>query len=65
MKRLVQEMTRKTIYKTFEDMIVFEGVKNVIPDAKNIDEAEIVYYKFYSKEDEKVFGVVAIGLRVV
>ncbi len=59
------KITNKTIYKTFREMIAFEGVKNVIPDAKNIDEAEAVYYKFYSKEDESIFGVVAIELRVV
>jgi ASC-1-like (ASCH) protein len=59
------EITNKTIYKTFRDMIVFEGVKNVIPDAKSLDEAEAVYYKFYSKEDEASFGVSAIEVRVV
>lgn len=57
------EITNKTIYKTFRDMITFEGVKNVIPDAKSVDEAESVYYKFYSKEDEANFGVVAIEVK--
>ena len=59
------EITNKTIYKTFRDMISFEGIKNVIPDAKSLDEAEAVYYKFYSKEDESNFGVSAIEVKVL
>lgn len=59
------EITNKTIYKTFRDMIIFEGIKNVIPDAKSIEEAEAVYYKFYSKEDESNFSVAAIEVKVI
>lgn len=59
------EIVNKTIYKTFRDMIAFKGIKNVIPDAKSLDEAEDVYYKFYSKEDEDTFGVSAIEVRVL
>jgi ASC-1-like (ASCH) protein len=59
------EITNKTIYKSFKEMIAFEGIKNVIPDAKSLDEAEGVYYKFYSKEDENSFGVSAIEVRLI
>ncbi len=44
-------------------MIEKEGIKNVIPDKESIDEAVSVYYKFYTKEQEKEFGVVAIKIK--
>jgi ASC-1-like (ASCH) protein len=59
------EIVNKTIYKTFRDMIIFECIKNIIPDAKSIDEAAAVYYKFYSKEDEANFGVASIEVRLI
>ena len=59
------KIVNKTIYKSFRDMIIFEGVKNVIPLAESIEEAENVYYKFYTKEDEYNFGVVAIEIKII
>lgn len=54
------KVLEKNNYKTFKGMIEAEGIENVIPDKKNIDEAVKVYYKFYTKEQEKEFGVCAI-----
>jgi len=53
----------KNLYKSFKEMIEKEEVNNVIPDKETIDEAVKVYYKFYTKEQEKEFGVVAIKIR--
>lgn len=52
-------------YDNFRDMIVSEGVNNVIPDKNTIEDAEAVYYKFYTKEQEKEFGVLAIRMEVL
>jgi ASC-1-like (ASCH) protein len=62
-KRFLIERT--TVYKTFREMIEKEGIENVIPDKDNIDDAESVYYKFYTKEQEKEFGVLAIKIKVI
>ncbi len=51
-------------YDSFKDMIVGEGVKNVIPDKNTVEDAEAVYYKFYTKEQEKEFGVLAIKMEM-
>ena len=56
-------ITSKNIYKSFKEMIETEGVKNVIPDAVDSDEAVSVYRQFYSVEDELKYGVVAIGIK--
>ncbi len=47
------KVVKKNIYKLFREMIESEGVKNVIPDKTDIEEATNVYYKFYTKEQEK------------
>ena len=57
-------MVAKNIYSSFREMLE-EGIENVIPDKKSIDEATRVYYKFYSKEDEKKYGVVGIKIAFV
>ena len=44
-------------------MLIFEGIKNAIPDKKNLKDAVNVYRKFYSIEDEKKYGVVAVKVR--
>jgi ASC-1-like (ASCH) protein len=49
-------------YCSFRDMIISEGIKNVTPDKDTIEDAVAVYYKFYTKEQEKDFGVLAIKI---
>ena len=44
-------------------MIEKEGIANVMPDKNNIEEATQVYYKFYTREEEKEFGVVGIKIK--
>jgi ASC-1-like (ASCH) protein len=57
------KVIKKNIYKSFKEMIVAEGMDNVVPDKDNIYEASNVYYKFYTKEQESEFGVVAIKIK--
>lgn len=52
----------KNVYSNFREMIEKEGLNNVIPDKKAIDDAVMIYYKFYSKEDEQKYGVVGIKI---
>lgn len=57
------KIIRITKFKNFLEMLNGEGVKNVIPDKISALEAVNVYYKFYTKEDEKKFGVLAIKIK--
>jgi len=59
------EIIWKWIYKDFKEMLKIEGFKNIIPDKDSIEEAENIYYKFYTKEQEQEFWVVAIEIRMV
>jgi ASC-1-like (ASCH) protein len=62
---LMLEILNISIYKTFREMIQQEGIKNVIPDANSLDEAESVYYNFYTKTEEEKFGVIAIQIKIL
>lgn len=53
----------KNIYTNFREMIEKEEIANVIPDKNSINEAVDVYSKFYTKEQENEFGVVAIKIK--
>lgn len=57
------EVIYKNKYGSFKEMIEKEGLKKVIPDMDDINKAVDVYYKFYTKEQEKEFGVVAVGVK--
>jgi len=48
-----------------EKMLKKEGMKNVIPDKENTSDAVDVYYRFYTKEQEKRFGVVVIKIKKI
>jgi len=52
-------------YTTFKEMIMNEGVEKVIPNATSLDEAVNVYYKFYTKEQENEYGVIAIKMQLI
>ncbi len=56
------KIVSKNVYLTFREMIEKEGIENVIPDKSKIDDAVNVYYNFYTKEQEREFGVVAIKI---
>ncbi|MFH1187742.1 MAG: ASCH domain-containing protein [bacterium] len=56
-------VVKKNIYSDFKSMLKKEGIKNVIPNKQTLEEAADVYYKFYTKEQENEFGVVAIKIK--
>jgi len=52
-------------YDNFSDMIKAEGVEKILPGIKNIETAIATYRKYYSEEDEKKFGVVALEIEIM
>ncbi len=59
------KIIEKNTYSSFKEMIEKEGIENVIPDKSEITDAVDVYYKFYTKEQEKEFGVLAIKINKI
>jgi len=54
-------LIRQLLYfETFEEMLSSIDFQEIIPRAQNVNEVLAEYRKYYSPEDEKEYGVVAI-----
>ncbi len=49
-------------YASFGDMVISEGHTRVIPSATSDHEAALEYDKYYTKNDQEQFGVIAIEI---
>jgi ASC-1-like (ASCH) protein len=55
-------------YNTFEDYLSQEGLKRTLPNKPkviSIDEGCDIYYKYYTKEQEKEYKILAIYIKVI
>lgn len=50
-------------YKDFLTLVIEEGFRNVIPSAGSPQQAAAEYNKYYSKQDQEQYGVLAIEIR--
>jgi ASC-1-like (ASCH) protein len=64
-RRVRTQVTSKKTYKTFKEYLSQEGLDNCLPGINSIEDGLHVYFKYYTKEDEKKFGVVAIRLKLI
>ncbi len=51
------------VYSSFKEMLKTVGLKNVLPNVRNIQEGISVYRRFYSEDEEKRYGVCALYLK--
>lgn len=59
------KITGKKYYKTFKEYLEKEGLQNCLPGMPDIEHGLSVYFKYYTKEDEKKYGVVAIHFELL
>jgi ASC-1-like (ASCH) protein len=52
-------------YNTFENYLSQEGLKRTLPKVLTIEEGCNIYYKYYTKEQEKEFKILAIYIKVI
>ena len=69
-RSVATKVQSKRIYSSFLEMLVAEGLRNVLPNItlsnlQGLTEGKNVYRKFYSKDKESQFGVVAIQIKVI
>ena len=50
-------------YISFEEYLSQEGLKRTLPGIKTIENGVNIYHKFYSKEQENEYGVLAIYIK--
>ena len=61
-RHCLTKIIKKINYGSFAEYLKQEGLDNCLPGITDIETGLSVYYKYFSKEDEKQFGVVAIQL---
>jgi len=64
-RTVLTEIIGKREYKKFDEFLTKEGLDRCLPGIKTIDVGLSVYYKYFTKEDEERYGVMAIELRVL
>ena len=52
-------------YNTFEEYLSQEGLKRTLPNIKTIKEGCDIYYKYYTKEQESQYKILAIYIKVL
>ncbi|WP_457753345.1 ASCH domain-containing protein [Thermococcus sp.] len=53
------------VYPSFREMLKKEGLENVLPGIKSIEEGVRIYRQFYTEEEEKKWGVAAIEIEPI
>jgi ASC-1-like (ASCH) protein len=66
-RSFLTQITGKAEYPNFQTYLETEGLDKCLPNMEKygIEHGLHVYYKFYTKEEEQQFGVVAIRLKVI
>mgnify|MGYP001586779436 CR=1 FL=1 len=52
-------------YSSIREMLEGEDFKKLLPDAETVEQGIEIYKKFYTEEQEKEFGVVAIEVELI
>ena len=52
-------------YSTFEEYLSQEGLARTLPGIKTIKEGINIYYKYYTPEQEKEIGILAIYIKLL
>jgi ASC-1-like (ASCH) protein len=66
-RSFLTQITGKAEYPNFKIYLETEGLDKCLPNMEKygIEHGLSVYYKYYTKEDERAFGVIAIRLKVI
>ncbi len=59
------EIVKLEKFNTFKEMLTAVGYLNVIPRAASLEAALDEYKKFYTPQDERKYGVVAVHIKVI
>ena len=52
-------------YNSFKKYLIGETLKKCIPGIETIEQGINIYYKYYTKEDENKYKIVAICLKLI
>ena len=52
-------------YKSFKEYLLNETLEKCLPSIDTIEQGESIYYKYYKKDDEDKYKIIAIRLKVI
>ena len=64
-RSVMTRITNKIEYKTFAEYLETEGLNKCLPGIPSLEHGLSVYFKYFTKEDEAEFGVIAFHLKVL
>jgi ASC-1-like (ASCH) protein len=64
-RTVLTRIVGKNVYKTFAEYLEEEGLEKCLPGIPSLEHGLSVYFKYFTKEDEAEFGVVAIKLELI
>lgn len=64
-RQVLTRITGKAEYNTFSEYLKTEGLDKCLPGIPTLEHGLSVYFKYFTKEEEAEFGVVAIRLELV
>ena len=64
-RKILTKIISKAEYKTFEEYLTIEGLDKCLPGIPSLKHGLSVYFKYFTKEEETEFGVVAIRLKLL
>jgi len=64
-RSVLTKITKKVEYKTFLEYLETEGLDKCLPGIPSIDHGLSVYFKYFTKEDEAEWGLIAIHLELL
>jgi ASC-1-like (ASCH) protein len=66
-RKVITRIIGKTEYSTFAEYLENEGLEKCLPGMEKygLEHGLSVYFKYFTKEDEKTFGVVAVKLELI
>jgi ASC-1-like (ASCH) protein len=63
-RSFISKIVAKREYKSFKDYLETEGLNKCLPGIPSLEHGLSVYYKYFTKEDEEKYGIVAISIEV-
>ncbi len=64
-RKFLTKIIGKAEYKTFAEYLQTEGLDKCLPGIPSLEHGLSVYFKYFTKEDEAEFGVIAIRMELI
>jgi len=64
-RRVITKITKKVEYDTFQEYLTKEDLNKCLPGIPSMEHGLSVYFKYFTKEDEEQFVVVAFHLELL